>query len=222
MEFAEFTKKNGIRHIKVFPYHPSSNGLAERAVKTFKEGIKKSGNFQSIECCVARVLFQYRITPHSTTGVSPAELLMGRRIRSHLDLVQPNLSNQVELKQEAQKKYYDRHAKARTFELNDPVFVKNPSSGPPWLSGHITEIRGPVSYTVKLTDGRVVRKHIDQIRGRTVTVQEPMDDEFDDFLPTSMSVSTPTSQNTSRSIAPPLQRSTRIRHPPSRYTDQYV
>ena len=75
-EFAEFTKKNGIRHVKVSTYHPSSNGMAERAVRTFKEGIKKLGNSQSLQCCMARVLFQYRITPHSMMGVSPAELLM--------------------------------------------------------------------------------------------------------------------------------------------------
>ena len=77
------------------------------------------------------MLFQYRITPHSTTGVSSAELLMGRQICSHLDLVQPNLSKQVELKQEAQKQYHGRHAKSRVFELGNKVFVKNPSSGPP-------------------------------------------------------------------------------------------
>ena len=76
-EFAEFTKMNGICHVKVSTYHPSSNGMAERAVRTFKEGMKKFGNSQSIQCCVARVLFQYRITPHTTTGVSPAELRWG-------------------------------------------------------------------------------------------------------------------------------------------------
>ena len=78
-EFLQFMTKNVIQHVKIAPHHPSSNGLAERAVKTFKEGMKNciSSSSESIECCLSRVLFQYRITPHSTTGVSPSELLFG-------------------------------------------------------------------------------------------------------------------------------------------------
>ena len=71
------------------PYHPSSNGIAERAVKTLKEELKKCGNTESLQCQISRILFHNRITPHSTTGVPPAELLSGRRIRSHLDQVKP-------------------------------------------------------------------------------------------------------------------------------------
>jgi len=139
-EFAEFTKKNGIRHVRVAPYHPSSNGLTERAVKTFKEGMKKAGNSGSSECRIARLLFQDRITPQSTTGVSPAELLLSRRIRSHLDQLQPNLIDRVNARQQAQKRNHDNHAKLRNLKVGDPVFVRNFNKGPKWLSGTIHDV----------------------------------------------------------------------------------
>ena len=74
---------NGIRHIKVSPYHPASNGQAERAVRVFKEGIVKMEG-GSLKTKLARFLLRYRITPHSTTGVSPAELLMNREMHTQL------------------------------------------------------------------------------------------------------------------------------------------
>ena len=40
-EFESFLKVNGIKHLTAAPYHPASNGLAERAVQMFKAGIKK-------------------------------------------------------------------------------------------------------------------------------------------------------------------------------------
>ena len=63
-EFQEFLSKNGIRHSRTSPYHPSSNGLAERAVQSFKEGMKKNTQ-GTIETRLARFLFHYRITPHT-------------------------------------------------------------------------------------------------------------------------------------------------------------
>ena len=155
-EFSDFTRKNGIRHARVSPYHPSSNGLVERAVKTFKEGMKKASNTGSIDSRVARMLFQYRITPHSTTGVSPTELLLGQRIQSHLGQLLPDLATRMESKQAAQKRDHDNRTNICMFQIGDPVFVRNFTNGPTWLLGEIKEIRRPLSYTVSLFDGRLI------------------------------------------------------------------
>ena len=86
--FQDFMKQNGIRHIKVAPHHPASNGLAERAVQRFKAGVKKM-QVGTLAERIARFLFAYSTTPHTTTGVAPAELLMGRKLKTRLDLVRP-------------------------------------------------------------------------------------------------------------------------------------
>ena len=88
-EFAEFMKKNGIRHILSPPYHPSSNGLAERAVQTFKGGMKKC-TAGTLNTRLSRFLLRYRITPHSSTGISPSELMWGHKLRTQLDLLVPD------------------------------------------------------------------------------------------------------------------------------------
>ena len=82
-EFQEFVKRNEIKHIKAAPYHPASNGLAERAVQIFKEGYEKMEG-GSVQTKLSRFLLSYHTTPHSTTGVPPAELLMKRRLHTQL------------------------------------------------------------------------------------------------------------------------------------------
>ena len=90
-EFKKFMLQNGILHITSAPYHPSTNGLAEHAVQTFKQGLKRTTGC-SIQDRLSRFLFQYRTTPHTTTGVSPAELLMGQHVRTRFDLLHPDIS----------------------------------------------------------------------------------------------------------------------------------
>ena len=43
-EFSTFLKENGVKHVRCSPYHPSSNGLAERFVQTFKQPMIASAN----------------------------------------------------------------------------------------------------------------------------------------------------------------------------------
>ena len=73
-EMKKYWKSNGIQHITSLPYHPATNGLAERAVQTFKTGLKRMTS-GSLETRIARFLFNYRMTPPGTTGSTPAELL---------------------------------------------------------------------------------------------------------------------------------------------------
>ena len=87
VEFETYLKAHGIQHAKTSPYHPASNGLVERCVQTFKRAMKKMS--RPIHSRVSNFLLHYRITPHTSTGHSPAELLMGRSLRSCLDLLLP-------------------------------------------------------------------------------------------------------------------------------------
>ena len=173
-EFETFLSANGIKHIKSAPYHPATNGLAERAVGIFKQFMRKA-NHGTVEEKIARFLLQYRVTPHSTTGVPPAQLLMKRQIKTRLDLLKPNLAAKVRAKQTCQKSHHDYHARDREFEVDDPVYVKDfrAQKSSPWLPGKILAKTGPVSAAVKLHgSGQVIRRHQDHIRIRRVAMPE--------------------------------------------------
>ncbi|KAL2086043.1 hypothetical protein ACEWY4_017102 [Coilia grayii] len=174
--FKEFMEKNGIRHVCTAPYHPASNGLAERAVATLKDGLRKMSG-HSLETRLSRFLFQYRITPHTTTGVSPAAMLLGRTPKSHLDLLHPDMGKRVCRSQDRQKLRRDQHAKDRLFQAGDQVYVKNFATGTPWLPGVIQHQTGPVSFVVDLLDGRQVRRHQDHLRDRYDAEGEGRDSE---------------------------------------------
>ena len=150
-----------MKHVKTAPYHPVSNGLAE-LVQTFKERMKKLKE-GSIETKVSRFLFQYRITPQTTTRIAPAELLMGRKLLSRLDLLNPDVGRRVKKKQQDQKERHDYHAKERSLKPGDLLYTRNYSQGENWIPGRIERRTGPVSFTVELDDTRKMRRHQDQI-----------------------------------------------------------
>lgn len=180
-EFKEFTKKNGIRHVFSAPYHPSTNGLVERAVQTFKRGMKKQSE-GSIETKLSRFLLQYRITPQTTTGESPVQLRWGRGLRTHLDLLRPDLEKKVATKQSRQKFCHDQHCRTREFVLGDTVQVRNysqASNQSKWLPGTIVEDTGPVSAKVQVEDGSVMRRHHDQLLARPEIPTTP--EKVEDF-----------------------------------------
>ena len=177
-EFEEFLAKNGIHHRRTAPYHPASNGLAERAVQTFKEGMKKMSNKESLETRVSRFLFKYRITPHSTTGIAPAEMLMSRKPRSRLDVLHPDVRQRVQNQQKKQKELHDQHAVDRQLRQGDLVYSREYGKQQKWCPGVINTQTGPVSYTIQLEDDREVHRHQDQVIHRE-TPEENENDVID-------------------------------------------
>lgn len=84
--FARFLSGNNVTHLRTAPYHPQSNGLAERAVRTIKDGPKKLPQ-GSLSTRLARLLFNYRRTPQGDK--SPSQRLLNYQIRSRLDTCLP-------------------------------------------------------------------------------------------------------------------------------------
>ena len=162
----QFFTRNGVQHVFSPPLHPKSNGQGESAVKVVKAGLKKLRD-GTLQTRLSRLLFQYRTTPHSTTGVSPAELLYGRPLTTHLSRLRPDcaLLDRVRAKQERQTLANNRHSTAvRQFEPGDPVYVSAVDQRP-WQSAVVVAVSGR-QCDVRLPDGRCFRRHVDHVRAR--------------------------------------------------------
>ena len=112
-------------------------------------------------------LLLYRVTPQATTGVPPSELMIGRPLRTQLDLIRPDVGRRVRDQQDRQKTQHDLHSREQGFVLGQQVWVRNMQEGPCWVPGVIAGIHGPVSYEVRVVSGTVWRRHVDHIRDGT-------------------------------------------------------
>ena len=66
-EFQLFLKKNGVKHVTSAPYHPATNGLAERFIQTMKQSLTSmKEDLGSTQTKLSKFLMKYRNTPHST------------------------------------------------------------------------------------------------------------------------------------------------------------
>ncbi|XP_026581555.1 uncharacterized protein LOC113454394, partial [Pseudonaja textilis] len=157
--FEKYLAERGIRHALTSTAHPAANGRAERMVQYTKKAIQKieTGDIQEK---INRLLFIQHITPSTTTNKSPAELLMGRKLRSPLDCLHPTYNPE---------KPPDSSSRYRTFNIGDAVYAKNFTGDPLWVPAQITQVTGPRSYRLQTTDGRSWKRHIDQLRSRLAT-----------------------------------------------------
>jgi hypothetical protein len=128
-EFTKFAQEYNFQHETSSPYFPHGNGEAERSVQTAKKLLEQK------EPDIA--LLNYRTTPHSSTGVSPAEALMGRQLRTRVPtitkLLLPKTPSDQAIRQsdgagkESQKAAFDRRHGTRPLPVlsaGDDVLMK--------------------------------------------------------------------------------------------------
>ena len=99
------------------PYYPTSNGHAEKMVAVAKNMIKKASNLDELQ----KMVQVYNATPSSETQVSPAEMLLRRKIRTCLPMVASSKFVPISVVEQAaekrrenaikKKQHYDKSAK---------------------------------------------------------------------------------------------------------------
>ncbi|XP_043191626.1 uncharacterized protein K02A2.6-like [Amphibalanus amphitrite] len=159
--FAAFLSNNGVRHVRVAPYHPSSNGAAERAVQTAKNGLKAAlRDGGSLSQRLQKFLLAYRAAPHSGTGRSPAEMMFGRNVRTRLDMLRPDPMDRFRDQQQRQREAAGgRH---RELNIGDTVWARCYSGPQKWRLGTVAARTGPVSYEIAVADA-LWSRHVDQL-----------------------------------------------------------
>lgn len=169
-EMEEFAESYGFQHVTSSPHYPQSNGMAERTVRTVKGLLQDSAD-------PYMALLSYRATPLPWCQLSPAELLMGRRIRTDVPQAKKLLSLDwpylVEFKRkdaefkESQKQAYDKRHRVRTLpDLpgDQPVWVESQGRQVP---GQVIEAaNAPRSYLVETQSGEV-RRNRSHLRPRS-------------------------------------------------------
>ncbi|KAG1670042.1 hypothetical protein GQR58_017161 [Nymphon striatum] len=168
--FTQFAEVWNFDHQTTSPRRPQGNGFIERHVQTVKNLMKKaiqSGND------VALTLLYWRCTPISTKLGTPAELLMGRKIRHPiLPKIQTNFENeniidQLLQRQSKQKFYYDQKALKHDLPPLTPgqkVYTQNPDTTL-WNSATvINQTDDPRSYILKNPNELIFRRNRQQIR----------------------------------------------------------
>ena len=191
-EFVDFLKQNGDKQTLVPPYHPSSNGAAERTVQILKqalqeeaERVRRGVRKWSLKHQLATCLFQYRNTPHSVTRVTPAELFLKHKPHTKFSVLKPNMEMHIQNQQgKLQQQHNNSCVKMCELSSRDSVNVRNTRGGvEKWVPGTVIRRLGSLTYLVKV--GRQLRYvHVDHlVRTERENSEEVLDEgDFDEMF----------------------------------------
>ena len=188
---SDLCKAFGVKKSRTTPYHPMGDGLVERMNRSLLTLLRTYVEGENLwEEHLQLLLFIYRTTRHSSTGLSPYEILFGSNppnsqiplIQSsfHLDTSDYCESLKAKLAQlreivdanmvqsaTQQQHFYRSSQTATTLNCGQQVLLDNPSAGKldprwsgPWI---VKEVKGPSSVLIsKGTTERLV--HVNRVR----------------------------------------------------------
>ena len=138
---------------------------------------------------------------------------MGRKIKTRLDLLRPELRSQVGIRQEKQSNKRGHGRTVLSFVEGQKVWIRDYQQGKAqWIAGWIKEILGTRS---QVEDGRAMRRHIDQLRPRE-TIPSTHGDGSDVHRSEWWEVKSPSAPDELRPADPATPRSSTARRYPSR------
>jgi hypothetical protein len=158
-QFAEFARSYGFSHQTSSPRYAQANGASERAVQTAKSLIKKAAD-------PFLALLSYRSTPLEN-GYSPAQLLMGRQLRSTVPISTASLRPQTpdattlqqldrNIKQRQANNYNRRHhaCEQKRRQIGDYVWIPDLQT-----NATVTNVLPYRSYQLRTDGNNIIRRN---------------------------------------------------------------
>ncbi len=215
-KFQHFAQTWEFEHVTSSPTYAQSNGMAERAIQTVKQILKKAQE-EGKDYYLA--LLNFRNSPVSGMNASPAQLLMSRSLKTKLptseNLLQPQVvpdaREQLARRQTSQAKYYNRGVKELPpLEQSDLVSVQR---GKTWEPGTVSQVhQTPRSFIVTTESGSTLRRNrrdlhkVPQEKSQTETLQQSTPDNL-------------TENNSEQSVSQPTTRAGRVPRRPGHLAD---
>ncbi|XP_055906731.1 uncharacterized protein K02A2.6-like [Eupeodes corollae] len=171
-KFRDFAEEFNVRLVFSSPRYPQSNGLAEKGVAIAKRILKKCFEDGMEKDFLYRIL-EYNATPLANMLLSPAQLFMGREIKTKIPTTTNNLkphninskdvSERIERKKDLQAEYYNRNSKPLSnLNENDKIMFKKDEKD--WLYGTISKKVNDRSYIVNDSEDNKFRRNRRHIR----------------------------------------------------------
>ena len=196
-EFDTFAANWKFSHVTSSPKYPQSNGLAEKTVQTAKRMLEKAKRDRRDPYLA---LLEQRNTPVASYK-SPAQLSMGRHLRSLLPCTTNHLipetvcyretQSMFQKKQAEQKSNYDKSAvPLQPLKTGEAVRVKQECE---WRPGKVIEIADtPRSYLAETPEGAVYRRNRRHLHRDAEyfcgLVNQETGDEFKAWLPSNLRI----------------------------------